>query len=57
MTSAVERFGNFDLIRKVELDFTDVVVSKWKSRVTGLNVIHLDYEGVFRQFREEPAAH
>ncbi|EDR15625.1 uncharacterized protein LACBIDRAFT_300739 [Laccaria bicolor S238N-H82] len=44
MTDAVERFGNFDLIKKVELDFTDVVVSKWKSRVTGLNVIHLDYE-------------
>lgn len=52
---AVERFGNFDLIKKVKLDFTDVVVSKWKSRVTGLNVIHLDYEGVFCQFREEPA--
>jgi hypothetical protein len=57
MTDAVERFGNFDLIKKVELDFTDVIVSKWKSRVTGLNVIHLDYEGVFRQFCEESATH
>jgi hypothetical protein len=23
-----------------------VVVSKWKSNVTGLTVIHLDYEGI-----------
>src|SRR5260221_12627180 len=42
-----ESFGNYDLIKRVKLDFTDVVVSKWKSRVTGLTVIHLDYEGDF----------
>ena len=40
-----ETFGNFDLIRRVKLDFTDVTVSSWRSRVTGLNVVHLDYEG------------
>ncbi|KAA1467937.1 hypothetical protein DENSPDRAFT_833113 [Dentipellis sp. KUC8613] len=35
--------GNFDLIKRVKLDFTDVTVSKWQSRVTGLTVVHLDY--------------
>ncbi|KAH6917298.1 cytoplasmic protein [Coprinopsis sp. MPI-PUGE-AT-0042] len=39
-----ENFGNFDLVKQVKLDFTDVTVSKWRSRVTGLTVIHLDYE-------------
>ena len=40
-----EQFGNFDLVRRFKLDFTDVAVSKWKSRTTGLSVVHLDYEG------------
>jgi hypothetical protein len=44
-SSPSESFQNFDLIKRVKLDFTDVTVSKWKSRVTGLSVIHLDYEG------------
>ncbi|KAF7436910.1 hypothetical protein PC9H_003744 [Pleurotus ostreatus] len=39
-----ETYGNFDLVRRVKLDFTDVVVSKWRSRVTGLSIVHLDYE-------------
>ncbi|KAI9460971.1 Metalloenzyme, LuxS/M16 peptidase-like protein [Lactarius psammicola] len=43
-SSSRETFGNFDLIRRVKLDFTDVTVSSWRSRVTGLNVVHLDYE-------------
>ncbi|OJA10818.1 hypothetical protein AZE42_00264 [Rhizopogon vesiculosus] len=37
-------FGNFDLVKRVKLDYTDVVVSKWQSRVTGLTIVHLDYE-------------
>lgn len=40
-----ETFGNFDLVKRLKLDFTDVTVSKWRSRVTGLSVVHLDYEG------------
>ncbi|KAG5342382.1 hypothetical protein C0989_002217 [Termitomyces sp. Mn162] len=40
-----ESFGNFDLVKRVKLDFTDVTVSKWRSRTTGLSVVHLDYEG------------
>ncbi|KAF5374955.1 hypothetical protein D9758_000192 [Tetrapyrgos nigripes] len=44
MSSPRESFANFDLIKRVKLDFTDVTISKWKSRVTGLSVVHLDYE-------------
>lgn len=40
-----EAYGNFDLIAKTKLDYTDVLISKWKSRETGLSVVHLDYEG------------
>ncbi|KAJ8084110.1 hypothetical protein PM082_002877 [Marasmius tenuissimus] len=42
--NAPESFANFDLVKRVKLDFTDVTISKYKSRVTGLSVIHLDYE-------------
>lgn len=37
-------FGNFDLIKRMELRNNGVVVSKWQSRVTGLTIVHLDYE-------------
>ncbi|KAG9314439.1 Metalloenzyme, LuxS/M16 peptidase-like protein [Chiua virens] len=37
-------FGNFDLLQRIKLDYTDVVVSKWRSRVSGLSLVHLDYE-------------
>lgn len=43
---AFTSFGNFDLVQRVQLDYTDVVVSKWRSRVSGLTLVHLDYEGV-----------
>jgi len=43
---ANESIGNFDLIKRVKLDFADVVVSKWRSRVSGLSMVHLDYEGM-----------
>ncbi|KAI0068340.1 hypothetical protein BV25DRAFT_1875780 [Artomyces pyxidatus] len=39
-----ETFGNFDLIKRVKVDFTDVTISKWRSRITGLDVVHLDYQ-------------
>lgn len=41
-----QKYENFDLVKRVKLDYTDVTVSKWRSRVTGLNVVHLEYEGV-----------
>jgi hypothetical protein len=40
-----EKFGNFDLIKRVKLGFSDITASSWCSRVTGLKVVHLDYEG------------
>jgi len=43
--STHETYGNFDLVKRVKLNFTDVTVSKWRSRVTGLSIVHLDYEG------------
>lgn len=46
MSPAPESFGNFDLIKQVKLKFTDVTISKWQSRVTGLSIVHLDYEGM-----------
>lgn len=49
MSGPPEQFGNFDLIRRVKVEYTDVVISKWKSRETGLSVVHLDYEGVALQ--------
>ncbi|KAJ3568798.1 hypothetical protein NP233_g5473 [Leucocoprinus birnbaumii] len=44
MSNATESHGNFDLVKRVKLDYTDVVVSKWRSRKTGLSVVHMDYE-------------
>ncbi|KAJ6503445.1 Metalloenzyme, LuxS/M16 peptidase-like protein [Mycena vitilis] len=41
---APQKFGNFDLVKSIKLGFTDVQVSKWRSRVTGLSIVHLDYE-------------
>ena len=55
MGQPVESFGNYDLIKRIKLDFTDVVVAKWKSRVTGLTVIHLDYEGLLYSGGLRPA--
>ncbi|KAL1951615.1 hypothetical protein VTO73DRAFT_764 [Trametes versicolor] len=40
----LEAHGNFDLIKKFKLDFADIHVSKWKSRTSGLSVVHLDYD-------------
>ena len=39
-------YGNFDLVKRVPVDKTHIVVSKWRSRVTGLSVVHIDYEGI-----------
>lgn len=40
-----ETFGNFDLLQRVKLDYTDVEISRWQSRVTGLNIAHVDFDG------------
>ncbi|KAH7318836.1 Metalloenzyme, LuxS/M16 peptidase-like protein [Rhizoctonia solani] len=36
--------GNFELLQRVKLDYTDVEVTKWRSKVTGLSVVHIDYD-------------
>ena len=43
MTNSI---GNFDLIKRINLGFANVQVTKWRSRKTGLSVVHLDYEGM-----------
>jgi hypothetical protein len=43
------KFGNFDLIRTEKLGLADIVLSKYRSRETGLTVVHLDYEGTWRE--------
>lgn len=44
-TDHPQTYGSFDLVKRVKLDFTDVEISKWRSRKTGLSVVHLDYDG------------
>ena len=44
------KFGNFDLIRTENLGLADIVVSKYRSRETGLTVVHLDYEGTWQDY-------
>ncbi|TBU62037.1 Metalloenzyme, LuxS/M16 peptidase-like protein [Dichomitus squalens] len=39
-----ETHGNFDLVKRFKVDFADIHVSKWKSRESGLSVVHLDYD-------------
>ena len=45
VTNGIEKYGNFDLVTRAKVDYADILVSKWKSRVTGLSVVHLDYNG------------
>jgi len=47
------KFGNFDLIRTEKLGLADIVVSKYRSRETGLTVVHLDYEGAWWSYMHE----
>lgn len=44
--SSDTKFANFDLVKSFKLDYADITVSKWRSRVTGLSVVHLDYSGM-----------
>lgn len=53
-SASPEKFENFDLIERVKLGISDITVSSWRSRVTGLRVVHLDYEGE-RTIRRVPS--
>jgi len=44
-SASPESYGNFDLIERVKLGGFDITVSSWRSKITGLKVVHLDYEG------------
>ncbi|TFK77013.1 hypothetical protein BDN72DRAFT_830184 [Pluteus cervinus] len=44
MANLPQKYGNFDLVERFKLDFADIAISKWRSRVTGLSVVHLDYD-------------
>lgn len=41
---ATETFHNFDLLSRVKVKYGDVVISKWRSRVSGLTLVHVDYQ-------------
>ena len=38
----LETYGNFDLITRFNVGFADIEISKWRSRESGLSVVHLD---------------
>ena len=42
------KFGNFDLIRTEKCELADIILSKYRSRETGLTLVHLDYQGAWR---------
>ncbi|PCH33772.1 hypothetical protein WOLCODRAFT_61455 [Wolfiporia cocos MD-104 SS10] len=44
VNGTTESFGNFDLVKRIKLGFADITVSKWNSRISGLSVVHLDYD-------------
>lgn len=44
ITMEIESSGNFDLLKRVNVAYSPITVSKWRSRVTGLTVVHIDYE-------------
>ena len=44
-TSELDRIGNFRLLKRIQLNYTDAVITKWQSQETGLRVVHVDYEG------------
>ncbi|KAH7100191.1 Metalloenzyme, LuxS/M16 peptidase-like protein [Auriculariales sp. MPI-PUGE-AT-0066] len=39
-----ESVGNFDLLRRVKVKYGEVEISRWQSRVSGLSVVHVDYQ-------------
>jgi len=44
-TLGVEWVGNFELLGQTSLNDTDATITRWRSKETGLKVVHVDYEG------------
>lgn len=42
-----QTYKNFDLVTTFKTPFADINVSKWRSRVSGLSVVHLEYDGEY----------
>ncbi|KAF8337466.1 Metalloenzyme, LuxS/M16 peptidase-like protein [Cantharellus anzutake] len=36
--------GSFDLLQRIKVDNSEVVISRWQSRESGLTVVHVDYD-------------
>ena len=43
--STLKSYGNFDLVKRFRLELANAEISKWRSRITGLTLVHVDYEG------------
>ena len=37
--------GNFRLVKRININYTDAVITQWISTKTGLKVVHVDYQG------------
>ncbi|QRV76246.1 Zinc metalloprotease [Ceratobasidium sp. AG-Ba] len=46
MTIPTETFdtSNFELLQRVKVDYADIELTKWRSKKTGLTVLHVDYD-------------
>ncbi|KAG8683213.1 hypothetical protein FRC09_016223, partial [Ceratobasidium sp. 395] len=46
MTISPETFdtSNFELLQRVKVDYADIELTKWRSKKTGLTVVHVDYD-------------
>lgn len=49
--SKLDEVGSFRLLKRITLDYTDTIITKWQSQDTGLRVVHVDYEGKFSKNR------
>ncbi|KAG9076542.1 hypothetical protein FS749_011635, partial [Ceratobasidium sp. UAMH 11750] len=46
MTIPTETFdtSSFELLQRVKVDYADIELTKWRSKKTGLTVVHVDYD-------------
>lgn len=45
--NGVQSYGNFDLLQRIEVESAESVIEEWRSRTTGLTVVHIDYDSTF----------
>jgi hypothetical protein len=44
-TPKTDSIGNFELLKRITLNYTGVTITKWRSKDTGLKIVHVGYEG------------